>query len=83
VQRIGLVIFGLCIAQMSLGAFIHFVRVFRVSFPFGSRRPPQNYIHALLGLTILALAEYQVLYLVYEKKGSKTQDLGIGSQWHV
>ena len=53
---------------MSLGAFIHYVRVFRVSFPFGSRRPPQNYIHALLGLTILTLAEYQVLYLVYEKK---------------
>jgi hypothetical protein len=57
-QTIGTVIFGLYIAQVVLGIFIHYVRL---SFPFGpGRRPPQNYIHALLGLAILALAEYQV-----------------------
>ncbi|KAI0288575.1 hypothetical protein BC826DRAFT_680155 [Russula brevipes] len=71
-KRIGLVIFGLCIAQMSLGTFIHYVRVFRVSFPFGSRRPPQNYMHALLGLTILALAEYQVHNGMYSEWPRKT-----------
>ena len=56
-QTIGFAIFGLYIAQVTLGALVHFVRI---PFPFLGHRPPQNYIHALLGLTILAMAEYQV-----------------------
>jgi hypothetical protein len=37
--------------------FIHFVRV---PFLFIAHRPPQNYLHAAIGLTILAMAGYQV-----------------------
>jgi len=61
-KRIGFVIFGLYIGQVVLGAFIHFVRI---PVPFLGHRPPQNYIHALLGLAILALASYQVHYGIY------------------
>ena len=39
--------------QISLGAIIHFVK------PKKGGRPPQNYIHAILGITIVALALYQ------------------------
>jgi len=54
-KRVGLVLILLYIAQCSLGAFIHFVKpkVF-------NGRPPQNYVHAVLGLMIIALAFYQV-----------------------
>jgi hypothetical protein len=45
-----------------LGAFVHFVRI---PFPFLGHRPPQNYIHALLGLAMLALANYEVHYGIY------------------
>jgi hypothetical protein len=62
-KTIGFVIFGLYIAQVTLGAFVHFVRI-RLPFLAG-HRPPQNYIHALLGLTILAMANYQVHYGIY------------------
>jgi len=62
-KRIGVVIFGLYIAQVALGALIHYVRI-RLPFLAG-HRPPQNYIHALLGLTILAMANYQVHYGIY------------------
>ena len=45
----------LYLAQCGLGAFIHFIKKKdRV------RRPPQNYIHAVFGLLIIALALYQV-----------------------
>jgi len=63
--RIGFVIFGLYITQIVLGLFIHFVRV--KTFLFGGSRPPQNYIHALLGLTIVALAEYQIYDGIYSE----------------
>lgn len=39
--------------QVALGAIIHFVK------PRSGRRPPQNYIHAVLGITIVALSLYQ------------------------
>ncbi|KAF8265349.1 hypothetical protein EI94DRAFT_1736019 [Lactarius quietus] len=61
-KRIGFFIFGLYIAQVTLGAVIHFVRI---PFPFLGHRPPQNYIHALLGLAILGMAEYQLHYGMY------------------
>jgi len=61
-KTIGFAIFGLYIAQVVLGAIVHFVRI---PIPFIGHRPPQNYIHALLGLTILAMAEYQVHYGMY------------------
>jgi Eukaryotic cytochrome b561 len=52
---VGVALLALYIAQCVLGAFIHFVKI-----PFGFKRPPQNYGHAILGLTILGLALYQV-----------------------
>jgi hypothetical protein len=56
-QRVGYAIFTLYGFQVLLGAFIHFVRV---PFLFIGHRPPQNWIHAALGFTILAMAAYQV-----------------------
>jgi hypothetical protein len=56
-QRLGYAIFGLYIAQIVIGLFIHFVRV---PFLFLFHRPPQNYVHVILGLVILAMAGYQV-----------------------
>ena len=56
-QRVGYAIFTLYGVQVLLGTFIHFVRV---PFLFIGHRPPQNWIHAALGFTILALAAYQV-----------------------
>ena len=45
--------------QLTLGVVIHFAKT--PSF-MGGRRPPQNYLHAFLGLVIIALAFYQVHY---------------------
>jgi len=61
-KRVGYAIFYLYITQVVLGAFIHFIRI---PFPFLGHRPPQNYIHALLGLAILAMAAYQVNCGIY------------------
>ncbi|KAJ7429023.1 hypothetical protein B0H11DRAFT_2267605 [Mycena galericulata] len=58
-QKIGLVLLILYLAQVSLGAFIHFVKVPR-TFPGGRR--PQNYLHAVLGLAIIGLASFQTHY---------------------
>jgi len=60
----GLSIIGLYVGQLVLGMFIHHIRI---PFPFFGYRPPQNFIHALLGLTILALANYQVHDGIYHK----------------
>ncbi|KAF8504109.1 hypothetical protein JB92DRAFT_2968863 [Gautieria morchelliformis] len=54
-QNVGIALLVLYFVQCFLGAFIHFVKI-----PFRFKRPPQNYGHAILGLTILALALYQV-----------------------
>jgi len=54
-KRYGIALFVLYLAQCGLGAFIHWVKP---KVPRG--RPPQNYMHAVLGLTIIALAFYQV-----------------------
>jgi len=56
-KNVGIVIFALYIAQIVVGAFIHFVRI---PFLFVGHRPPQNYFHALFGLAILAMAAYQI-----------------------
>ncbi len=58
-QRVGLALLVLYVAQLVLGAGIHWVKM-----PGGGvkrSRPPQNYVHAVLGLAMLALAAYQVL----------------------
>ncbi|KAF5317104.1 hypothetical protein D9611_003773 [Ephemerocybe angulata] len=54
-KRVGIVLFVLYFAQIGLGAVIHWVK------PRAPRaRPPQNYIHAILGILIIALALFQV-----------------------
>ncbi|KAJ7697627.1 hypothetical protein B0H17DRAFT_1197287 [Mycena rosella] len=57
-QKIGVALLALYVTQLLLGTFIHFVKM---SFLDG-HRPPQNYLHAILGLAILGLAAYQVHY---------------------
>ncbi|KAI9459021.1 hypothetical protein F5148DRAFT_1320133 [Russula earlei] len=61
-QRVGYAILSLYTAQVLLGPFIHFIRI-----PFLpiAHRPLQNYFHAVLGLTILAMAGYQIHYGLY------------------
>ncbi|KDR75941.1 hypothetical protein GALMADRAFT_516288 [Galerina marginata CBS 339.88] len=54
-KRWGITIFILYFVQCGLGAFIHFVKKQN-----RKRRPPQNYVHAVLGLAIIGLALYQV-----------------------
>ena len=56
-KKTGLVLLIVYCVQVVLGLFIHFIKM--PNF-MGGRRPPQNYIHAILGLTIIALAFYQV-----------------------
>jgi len=54
-KRWGIALLVLYLAQCALGAFIHFVKDAN-----RKRRPPQNYVHAVVGITIIALALYQV-----------------------
>ncbi|KAK0455199.1 uncharacterized protein EV420DRAFT_588134 [Desarmillaria tabescens] len=56
-KRWGVAIFVLYCVQCALGAFIHWVKPKR---PWPAGRPLQNYLHAVLGLFIIALAFYQV-----------------------
>lgn len=57
--RIGVTLLVGYVAQLALGIIIHQFKTPRL---FGGRRPPQNYFHAILGLSILGLAAYQVHY---------------------
>jgi hypothetical protein len=54
-EKLGLVLCVLYVVQCSFGAIIHFVKDGN-----RQRRPPQNYIHAILGLLIIAIAFAQV-----------------------
>jgi hypothetical protein len=55
-QRVGLTLLVLYLVQALLGPFIHFFK-----FPvFRGHRPPQNYLHIAIGITIFILAAYQV-----------------------
>ncbi|KAJ7137463.1 hypothetical protein C8R43DRAFT_1238948 [Mycena crocata] len=51
----GVVILALYVLQCGLGAIIHYFKPKNAR-----RRPPQNYLHAVLGLVILALGMYQI-----------------------
>jgi tellurite resistance protein TehA-like permease len=54
-QKTGIIVFALYFVQCFIGALIHYVK------PKNStRRPPQNYFHAVFGLAIIALAMYQI-----------------------
>jgi hypothetical protein len=52
---LGLALFVLYLIQVTLGNIIHYIKPRR---PTG--RPVQNYVHAVLGIAIIALAFWQV-----------------------
>ncbi|KAG6837712.1 hypothetical protein H0H93_003514 [Arthromyces matolae] len=54
-KKLGVVIFALYMLQLSLGAVIHWIKS-----RHATRRPIQNYAHAVFGLLIIAMAMYQV-----------------------
>ncbi|KAF8906571.1 hypothetical protein CPB84DRAFT_1882361 [Gymnopilus junonius] len=54
-KKWGIAIFILYLAQCAFGAFVHFIKK-----KDRKRRPPKNYLHAILGLAIIGLALYQV-----------------------
>ncbi|KAJ7115063.1 hypothetical protein C8R43DRAFT_902864 [Mycena crocata] len=63
-QQVGLALLVMYLIQVFLGAFIHWIKL---PFRFPGGRPPQNYLHAILGLSIVALASWQTHYgLWYE-----------------
>jgi len=68
-QQLGLVLLCLYGTQCALGAFIHFVKAQN-----RTRRPIQNYLHAVVGLFTIALAMYQV-YLGFKKEWPRTTGL--------
>ncbi|KAF8893580.1 CBD9-like protein [Infundibulicybe gibba] len=81
-KKWGVAIFVLYVIQCGLGAVIHWVK------PKDSRRrPPQNYIHAVLGLTVIGLALYQVRsgYKTEWPKATGRGDVPNGANiiWHV
>ncbi|KAJ7090918.1 hypothetical protein B0H15DRAFT_837317 [Mycena belliarum] len=54
-KKMGVVLFVLYLVQCAVGAFIHYVKAKKAT-----GRPPQNYFHAVFGLTIIALGMYQI-----------------------
>ncbi|KAJ7199319.1 hypothetical protein B0H12DRAFT_1197190 [Mycena haematopus] len=62
-QLIGIALLALYATQLLLGTIIHFFKM--PPRLFHGHRPPQNYLHVVLGLAILALAAYQVHYGLY------------------
>jgi len=74
-KKVGLAIFILYILQASLGTIIHFFKPTpsKASHP-ARRRPPQNYLHAILGITILALSFWQIR-TGFDVEWSTTQDM--------
>ncbi|KAJ7587081.1 hypothetical protein C8J56DRAFT_91195 [Mycena floridula] len=80
-KKWGVAIFMLYLVQCGLGAVIHWVKPKR-----STRRPPQNYLHAVLGLAIIGLALYQVRS-GYSEEWSKTTSREVPSAintiWYV
>jgi heme/copper-type cytochrome/quinol oxidase subunit 4 len=79
-KLLGLIIVTMYCVQCSLGAFIHWVKN-----PNRKRRPPQNYLHAIFGIAIIALSFYQI-HLGYDTEWPETtgrDDVpdGIGKLW--
>lgn len=56
-QKVGLALLVLYVVQILLGVLVHYVKLPSL---FRGYRPPHSYLHILLGLAILALAQWQV-----------------------
>ncbi|KZV62377.1 hypothetical protein PENSPDRAFT_758768 [Peniophora sp. CONT] len=63
-QKAGLALLILYIVQLLLGAFIHWIKVPRVFTSLNGHRP-QNFLHILIGISIIALASWQAHYGLY------------------
>jgi len=61
-KKAGLALLVLYVVQILLGVLVHYVKLPSL---FLGYRPPHSYIHVLLGLVILALAQWQVWSLIY------------------
>jgi hypothetical protein len=61
-QKIGLALLLLYLVQIVLGPAVH---LFKMRSIFRGHRPPHNYLHVAVGLSIIALASYQVHYGLY------------------
>ncbi|KAJ7077562.1 hypothetical protein C8R44DRAFT_896234 [Mycena epipterygia] len=61
-QKVGLALLIMYLLQVFLGAFIHWVKL---PFRFPGGRHPQNYLHVILGLSIVALASWQTHYALW------------------
>ncbi|KAJ7120690.1 hypothetical protein C8R43DRAFT_900556 [Mycena crocata] len=81
-KRTGVILFALYWTQCVIGALIHFVKPKHVT-----RRPLQNYFHAVLGLAIIGLAMYQIRtgfreeWPTFSGRGSVSK--GINTLWLV
>lgn len=69
-QRMGLILLMMYLSQVGMGLFIHFIKLPFLNFLSIRGRPLQNYVHALLGLIIFAIAASQVSLVRFEAKNS-------------
>jgi len=77
----GLVLVILYIVQCSYGGIIHFYKSSKAT-----RRPPQNYGHAVLGLLIISLSFWQVytgLDYEWQAVGGRSVRIAIWTWWKV
>lgn len=80
-KKLGLALVILYIVQCSLGGIIHFFKP-----AVNNGRPPQNYTHAVLGLTIIGLSLYQVRLGYAKEWVSATGDAapaGVNVVWTI
>jgi len=61
-EKIGLVLLILYLTQLAVGASVHF---FKFPTLFRGHRAPHNYLHVLIGFSIIILAQFQVHYGLY------------------
>ncbi|KAJ7135593.1 hypothetical protein C8R44DRAFT_976484 [Mycena epipterygia] len=71
-QKAGLALLIMYLLQVFLGGFIHWVKL---PFRFPDGRHPQNYLHVILGLSIVALASWQTHYGLWIEWGFATDNL--------
>lgn len=79
--QVGVLLFVLYGTQCLLGGVIHFVKPENAT-----RRPVQNYAHAILGITIITLAFYQVRtgYRVeWPGATSRSTPMSVDILWHI
>ncbi|PFH48966.1 hypothetical protein AMATHDRAFT_64230 [Amanita thiersii Skay4041] len=71
-QKVGLALLILYLVQLVLGLFVHF---FKFPSIFRGYRAPHNYLHVVIGLATLALAQFQVHYGLFTEWPTATGGL--------